>query len=140
MTASIKKIFWKLFGQYRGLRRELYVLFWGKAATNMGAMIWPMLTLILSNKLGMNPQEIARITITLGIIQFPVNLLGGKLADHYNKKNLILVCDMVTWGDSGETPASEVPPPPSGRLPDGSAPAGTLVVLVLFKEWIQLLL
>lgn len=71
-------------------------MFWGKAATNMGAMIWPMLTLILSNKLGMNAQEIAKITITLGIIQFPVNLLGGKLADHYNKKNLILVCDMVT--------------------------------------------
>lgn len=91
-----KRAFWKLFGQYKGLRKELYVLFWGKAATNMGAMIWPMLTLILSNKLGMNAQEIATITITLGIIQFPVNLLGGKLADHCNKRNLILVCDLVT--------------------------------------------
>ena len=91
-----KRAFWKLFGQYKGLRKELYVLFWGKAATNMGAMIWPMLTLILSNKLGMNAQEIATITITLGIIQFPVNLLGGKLADYCNKRNLILVCDLVT--------------------------------------------
>lgn len=50
----MKTIFEKMFGQYRGMRRELYILFWGKAATNMGAMIWPMLTLILSNKLGMN--------------------------------------------------------------------------------------
>ena len=91
-----KKVFWKLFGQYKGLRRELYVLFWGKAATNMGAMIWPMLTLILSNKLGMNAKEIASITITLGMIQFPVNLLGGKLADHCNKRNLIIICDLVT--------------------------------------------
>ena len=24
-----------MFSQYAGLRRELYVLFWGKAATNM---------------------------------------------------------------------------------------------------------
>lgn len=85
-----------MFGQYKGLRRELYVLFWGKAATNMGAMIWPMLTLILSNKLGMSAEEIARITIAMGIIQFPANLLGGKLADHCNKKNLIVVCDLVT--------------------------------------------
>ena len=92
----MKKIFDRMFGQYKGLRRELYVLFWGKAATNMGAMIWPMLTLILSNKLGMSAEEIARITIAMGIIQFPANLLGGKLADHCNKKNLIVVCDLVT--------------------------------------------
>ena len=55
-----------------------------------------MLTLILSNKLGMSAEEIARITIAMGIIQFPANLLGGKLADHCNKKNLIVVCDLVT--------------------------------------------
>ena len=61
----MKTIFEKMFGQYRGMRRELYILFWGKAATNMGAMIWPMLTLILSNKLGMNAQEIAKITIAM---------------------------------------------------------------------------
>ena len=39
----IRQGFASMFGQYGGLRRELYVLFWGKAATNMGAMIWPML-------------------------------------------------------------------------------------------------
>ena len=92
----MKTIFEKMFGQYRGLKKELYVLFWGKAATNMGAMIWPMLTLILSNKLGMNAQEIAKITIAMGVVQFPANLLGGKLADCCNKKKLIIICDLVT--------------------------------------------
>ena len=72
----IRQGFVSMFGQYGGLRRELYVLFWGKAATNMGAMIWPMLTLILSNKLGMEAKEIAAVTISLGVIQFPVNLIG----------------------------------------------------------------
>ena len=92
----MKTIFEKMFGQYRGMRRGLYILFWGKAATNMGAMIWPMLTLILSNKLGMNAQEIAKITIAMGVVQFPANLLGGKLADCCNKKKLIIICDLVT--------------------------------------------
>ena len=92
----IRQGFVSMFGQYGGLRRELYVLFWGKAATNMGAMIWPMLTLILSNKLGMEAKEIAAVTISLGVIQFPVNLIGGKLADHCNKRNLIICCDLVT--------------------------------------------
>lgn len=93
---KIKSGFYSLFGQYKGLRREIYVLFWGRMATNMGAMIWPLLTLILSNKLKMNASEIASVMITLGLVQLPVNVIGGKLADHYNKKNLIVICDLVT--------------------------------------------
>lgn len=96
IQTRIKKGIGSLFGQYRGLRREIYVLFWGRVATNMGAMIWPMLTLILSNKIGLSPSEIASITILMGIFQFPVNLLGGKLADRYDKKRLIIACDLVT--------------------------------------------
>ena len=92
----IAKGIWSLFGQYRGMRREIYVLFWGRVATNMGAMIWPMLTLILSNKIGLSPSEIASVTIFMGVLQFPVNLLGGKLADRCNKKWLIIICDLVT--------------------------------------------
>lgn len=76
-----------LLGQYKGLRREVYVLFWGRTATNMGAMIWPMMTLILSDKLGLNPSEIAFMTICLGLLELPVSMIGGKLADHCNKKN-----------------------------------------------------
>ncbi len=33
------------FSQYRGLRRENYVLFFGRIVTNMGSMVWPMLTI-----------------------------------------------------------------------------------------------
>ena len=43
-----------LFKQYAGLRRELYIVFWGRVVTNMGALIWPMMTLILKNKLGIS--------------------------------------------------------------------------------------
>ena len=44
----------------------------------------------------MNAQEIAKITIAMGVVQFPANLLGGKLADCCNKKKLIIICDLVT--------------------------------------------
>ena len=36
--------------RYRGLRKEIYVLFYGRVVTSMGAMIWPMMTLILTNR------------------------------------------------------------------------------------------
>lgn len=42
----------KLLSEYRGLRKELYILFIGRMMTNMGSMIWPMFT--LSKKLGLS--------------------------------------------------------------------------------------
>lgn len=84
------------FSQYRGLRRENYVLFFGRIVTNMGSMVWPMLTMILNQKLGMSAGNIAILTAVTGIIMMPANLLGGKLADHLNKKNIIIVGDIVS--------------------------------------------
>lgn len=85
-----------LFSQYRGLRKELYILFIGRIMTNMGAMIWPMFTLILNQKLGMNATTIAACVIIFGLVNLPVSLIGGKLADKLNKKNIIVVCDLVS--------------------------------------------
>lgn len=82
--------------QYGGLRRELYVVFWGRVVTSMGAMIGPMMTLILKNKMGFTAQQAALIMILIGAVQLPCMLIGGKLADRFNKKNIIIVCDLVT--------------------------------------------
>lgn len=86
----------KLFNQYKGLRREIYVLFFGRIVTNMGALIWPMLTLILKNKMGFSASSIATLLLVLSIVQLPCTMLGGRLADRFNKRNVIIVCDLVT--------------------------------------------
>ena len=62
----------------------------------MGSLIWPLLTLILKNKLGYNATTIATLTMAMSILQFPMLLLGGKLADTLNRKKIIIVCDLVT--------------------------------------------
>ncbi len=86
----------KFIRQYLGLRRELYIVFWGRVVTNMGALIWPMMTLILKSKLGFSASEIAGLLLLLGFAQLPCTLIGGKLADRFNKRNIIIVCDLVT--------------------------------------------
>lgn len=86
----------KLFSEYRGLRRELYILFIGRIMTNLGGMIWPMFTLIMNRKLGFDASTIALCMLVYSIVSLPVNLLGGKLADRLNKKNIIVVCDLVS--------------------------------------------
>ena len=84
------------FSQYRGLRREIYILCFGRVVTNLGSMVWPMLTLILSQKLGMNARMISFVTVGSGLLMVPMNLLGGKLADHMNKKHIIVAGDSVS--------------------------------------------
>ena len=75
-----------IISQYKGLRRENYILCFGRLVTAMGAMVRPMLTMILSQKLGMNAVQVAWVTALMGILSIPANLVGGKMADRFSKK------------------------------------------------------
>lgn len=86
----------KIFDQYRGLKRENYILFFGRIVTNLGAMIWPMMTMILNKKLGLNATETATFIICTGVIFLPANIWGGQIADKFNKKKVIICCDIVS--------------------------------------------
>ena len=86
----------RLFTQYKGLKRENYILFIGRIATNLGAMIWPILTMILNKKLGMNATDTATFSIISGLFFLPANIWGGHLADKFNKKKLIIFCDIIS--------------------------------------------
>lgn len=85
-----------LFKQYRGLRREIYILSFGRMVTNLGSMIWPVMTMILSQKLGFSASEISYFFVGSGIVMLPANLIGGRLADRLNKKWMIVFCDCVS--------------------------------------------
>ncbi len=54
------------------------------------------MTLILNQKLGMNASEVALVTIASGVIVIPASHIGGKLADKYNKRNIIIVSDLIS--------------------------------------------
>lgn len=86
----------KLFSQYKGLRKEIYVLFFGRVVTSLGSMIWSVLTLIMNQKLHMSATAISLYMIASGAVMMPVNFIGGKLADKYNKKNIIVICDLFS--------------------------------------------
>ena len=85
-----------LFNQYRGLRREIYILCFGRMVTNLGSMIWPVMTMILSQKIGLTATQISYYFVVSGVIMLPANLVGGKLADRFNKKWIIVICDCVS--------------------------------------------
>ena len=86
----------KLFDQYRGLRREIYILFFGKMVTSLGSMLWPVMTMILSQKLGLSAAEISYYFVGSSLIMLPANIIGGRLTDRVNKKWLIVFCDSIS--------------------------------------------
>ena len=65
-----------VFNQYRGLRREIYILFFGRIVTNLGSMIWPVMTMILSQKLGLSAAEISYFFVGSSIIMLPASLIA----------------------------------------------------------------
>ena len=85
----------KYFSMYAHLPKEIYVLAFGKIMTSMGALIWPMLTLIMSEKLNLNGQTIGMYMMMFSVFMGPFYLLGGKLADKYNKKHIIVTFDLI---------------------------------------------
>lgn len=85
-----------VFSQYRGLRREIYILAFGRLVTNLGSMVWPVMTMILSQKLGLSAAQISYYFVGSSILMVPANLIGGRLADKCNKKWIIVICDIIS--------------------------------------------
>ena len=85
-----------MFKQYRGLRREVYILSFGRLVTGLGSMIWPMITLILSQKMGIGGQEISVLLAVAMIVMAPAIYLGGRIADHRDKKMTIVCFDLIS--------------------------------------------
>lgn len=83
-------------GQYRGLSRSVYVFFFGRIVTTMGGLIWPLLTLIMSEKMGYSPATIAMISGAVALVFLPAQFIGGKLADHFDRKKIIIIFDSIS--------------------------------------------
>ncbi len=86
----------QLLTQYGGLKREIYILFIGKLVTAMGSFVWPMLTFFLTTKLGLSDGTSTLMIATASVLSFPAALLGGKLADRFSRKSIIIVFDCLT--------------------------------------------
>lgn len=86
----------QLITQYGGMKREIYILFIGKLVTAMGSFVWPMLTFFLTTKLGLTDGQSTMIIATASILSFPAALLGGKLADRFSRKKIIILFDCIT--------------------------------------------
>lgn len=84
-----------LLEPYKGLPKEVYVLFFARLMNALGAFVWPMLTLLLTKKLGYS-SGYAGFLISIASIPYALSgLVGGKITDKFGRKKMIIICDSL---------------------------------------------
>ena len=67
----------KALDYYRGLPREIYVLFVSRIINSMGAFVRPFLTIFLTSNLGFSEAQTGLITTIAIFLYVPGSMLGG---------------------------------------------------------------
>ncbi len=81
----------KLVDTYRGLPKNMYIMFGATIINRFGDFVMPFLTMYLTLKLGLSV-EIAGVIVTITmLIGIPSSFLGGKFADEIGRKKTYLI-------------------------------------------------
>ncbi|WDV47253.1 MFS transporter [Clostridiaceae bacterium M8S5] len=91
MRYKIKQIK-RIYGHFH---RDIYIVFFAKLINSLGAFVFPLLTLILTKKLGLSKKETGIWIAAAGIIYAMASILGGKLADNFGRKKIIVIFNML---------------------------------------------
>ncbi|MCY6485035.1 MFS transporter [Clostridium aestuarii] len=94
MKKLIEKIE-KLLNPYKGLPKEIYILFIARIINAAGAFIFPLLTLIFTKKLGMSNAQAGIFVTICGSLFLPSSIIGGKLTDTFGRKKVIVTLDTL---------------------------------------------
>lgn len=85
----------KLLEPYKGLQKEIYILAISRFVNALGALIFPFMTLILKEKIGLDELETGMYTAIAGLLFIPAGLLGGKIADFFGRKKTIIIFEII---------------------------------------------
>lgn len=95
-SPPIRNFINKRFGEYVGLPRPIWILFVVRIINAMGNFVYPFLTLFLTKKIGLSASQAGNFFIASAIFSMLGSLIGGKLADHFGRKKLMLIFQSVT--------------------------------------------
>jgi len=85
----------QFFNEYKGLPKEVYVLFAANIINRFGDFVSPLLALYLTQKLGMNAAT-SSVIVTLALLsRMPGSFFGGKAADRFGRRRTYLVTQSI---------------------------------------------
>jgi len=78
--------------------KEIYVIFVAKIINALGCFVMPLLTIILTQNVGLSIQMTGFYISLSGLLYLPAVLVGGKLADTIGRKKVIMLFDGLAAG------------------------------------------
>ncbi len=75
---------------YTGLPRSVYIIFFARIVNSIGNFVFPFMTLLLTDKVGMTEEKVGVYLLMAAILQIPGSLLGGKLTDVMGRKKIMV--------------------------------------------------
>ena len=91
----MKPLVARLAGPFADLPAPVWALFASNVVNYAGNFVWPLLTLMLTERLGMSPDRASvYLAISVGA-WLPGTALGGKLADHFGRKRVLVLSRAV---------------------------------------------
>ena len=95
VTVLRRRIF-SIFGVYMGLPKPLYTLFIATVVNSVGIFVFPFMTLYLTGRLGMSQSAAGNFMFIISIIYIPGNYIGGKIADKFGRKKLMVIAQLIS--------------------------------------------
>src|SRR6056297_1594972 len=80
---------------YRGLNKNIYIIFIAQIINSMGAFVAPFLTMFLTQKLGLPASEAGSYVTIAAIANVPGMFAGAKLADKFGRKKLYITSTVL---------------------------------------------
>lgn len=84
-----------LISPYRGLPREIYIIFLSRFINCIGSFVQPLLVLILTQKIGFTAGQAGMYLTILSISTIPSLIIAGKLTDSLGRKKFILIFESL---------------------------------------------
>ncbi|MDF2840956.1 MAG: transporter [Clostridia bacterium] len=91
----LPKFILKLLEPYRGLPKEVYVIFVSRIVNAIGCFVGPFLTLILTKKIGLSSDVAGFYMSAAGLLYIPASIIGGKLSDTLGRRKVIILFDTL---------------------------------------------
>lgn len=85
----------QLFKPYIGLRKEIYVIFISRTINAFGFLIFPFITLLLNNKIGLSTSQTGFFVALTGLLYAPASLIGGKISDTWGRKKVLILFELI---------------------------------------------
>lgn len=87
-----------LFSPYKGMPKEIYVIFIARIINALGCFVMPLLTIILTQDVGLSKQMTGFYISLSGLLYLPAAMVGGKLADTIGRRKVIMSFDGLAAG------------------------------------------